>query len=127
MARPSRIPQAIRGLMAAQARHAWTLEEIQGDLAERQVAADFSSVFRAVEKLEADGTLRRVHVDDGPVRFEPVGAHHDHLHCTKCGHLLPVSCLAQWFDIKALEAETGFAITTHDIVLSGVCRKCRLQ
>jgi Fe2+ or Zn2+ uptake regulation protein len=125
MARPSRIPKAILGMMAEQSRHAWTLEEIQADLAELHVAADFSSVFRAVERLEADGALRRLHVDEGPARFEPCGTHHDHLHCTKCGRLAPVSCLARKIDFKFLEAETGFTITAHDIVLSGVCRSCR--
>ncbi len=111
--------------MATQIRHAWTLEEIQSDLAELHVAADFSSLFRAVERLEAAGALRRLHVDEGPARFEPNGAHHDHLHCVKCGRLAPVSCLARRIDFRALEAETGFAITTHDIVLSGVCPDCR--
>jgi Fur family ferric uptake transcriptional regulator len=125
MARPSRIAEAIRTLMAAEGRHAWTLEEIQADLAGLGVAADFSSVFRAAERLEGEGTLRRLHVDEGPPRFEPSGAHHDHLLCTGCGCLIPVSCLGRRIDIMALEAETGFAVTTHDIVLSGLCRGCR--
>jgi Fe2+ or Zn2+ uptake regulation protein len=125
MARPSRIPAAIRDLMKAEGRHAWTLEEIQADLASRDIAADFSSIFRAVERLEAEGALRRLHLDEGPARFEPASAHHDHLHCTDCGKLVAVSCLARWFDLKALEAETGFAVTTHDIVLSGLCPVCR--
>lgn len=125
MARPSRIPEAIRGLMMAQNRHAWTLEEIHADLAALRVMADFSSVFRAVERLEAEGVLRRLHVDEGPARFEPSGAHHDHLHCTGCGRLIPISCLARRIDLKALEAETGFAVAGHDIVLSGTCQDCR--
>ena len=111
--------------MAAATRHAWTLEEIHADLAARHVAANFSSVFRAVERLEAEGVMRRLHVDAGPVRFELSGTYHDHLHCMKCGRLIPVFCLARRIDIEALEAETGFAITTRNIVLSGICQACR--
>lgn len=125
MGRRARIPQAIGDLMAAGARHAWTLEEIQAGLASRGMGANFSSVFRAVERLETEGALRRLNLDDGPTRFERGGAHHDHLHCVKCGLLVPVPCLARRIDLAALEAETGFSIIAHDIVLNGLCAACR--
>jgi Fur family ferric uptake transcriptional regulator len=125
MGRRPRIPEAIHDLMADQRRHAWTLEEIQADLTLRGISADFSSVFRSVERLEAEGALRRVNVDHGPPRFERSAAHHDHLHCTKCDALVPVPCLARRIDLRALEAETGFTVTAHNIVLSGICAACR--
>lgn len=87
-------------------------------------AADFSSVFRAAEKLAASGAIRKLTLEEGRARFEEVDAHHDHLHCTRCGELVSVPCLFGAGDLAALEREAGIAILDHHLVLSGVCRDC---
>ena len=71
-------------LMGGGERHAWTLEELHSALGERGHATDFSSVFRAAEKLAAGGVVRKLLLDDGRTRFELSSAHHDHLYCTRC-------------------------------------------
>jgi Fur family ferric uptake transcriptional regulator len=106
-------------------RHAWALDELHAALIERGLATDFSSVFRAAEKLAAEGKLRKLLLDDGRARFEPVGGHHDHLYCTRCHELVPVPCVIAGDDFAALERETGAAIHGHQIILSGLCRSCR--
>ena len=112
-------------LMQGGERHAWTLEELHAGLAGRGQTTDFSSVFRAAEKLTADGIARKLLLEDGRARFELVGAHHDHLYCTRCHELVPVPCVVERDDFAALERETGAAIHDHQIILSGVCRNCR--
>ena len=113
------------GLMGGGERHAWTLEELHEGLARRGRMTDFSSVFRAAEKLSAGGVARKVQVEDGRARFELVGAHHDHLYCTRCHVLVPVPCVIGHEDFAALERATGAAILDHHLVLSGLCRNCR--
>lgn len=125
MARPSRISAAILALLAEQARHAWTLEDMQADLAIRAMRADFSSVFRAVERLVAEGRLHRIPIEGAPARFELPGAHHDHLRCVICDALVPIPCLAARMDLGALQEQTGFTLEAHDIVLDGTCTNCR--
>jgi Fur family ferric uptake transcriptional regulator len=125
VARRARISIALAALMADGGRHAWTLEELQAGLARQGLASDFSSVFRAAEKLAAAGFVRKIALADGRARFEPVGAHHDHLHCTSCGALVPVPCVIARDDFRALERATGAAILDHHLVLSGLCRDCR--
>lgn len=125
MARKPIISAALSTLLSERRQHAWTLEELHAGLAESGVAADFSSVFRAVEKLVAAGELRKVTLDDGRARFELVDAHHDHLHCTRCGQLVPIPCLLGPSKIAALERTAGIAILDHHVVLSGLCRECR--
>jgi Fur family ferric uptake transcriptional regulator len=125
MARKSRLSPAILKLIAGGSRHAWSLEELQADLADAAMSADFSSVFRAAEKLVADGVLRKLLLDDGRARFELAGAHHDHLHCRNCGTLIPVRCVIDRRMFSSLEAETGIAISTHRIMFSGLCQGCR--
>ena len=125
MARPSLIPAAVLALMREGGRHAWTLEQLCADLAERAQQANFSSVFRAVERLVAEGQLRKVQLPVGAARYEPSGAHHDHLHCTACDALTPVPCLAAALDLAELERSTGYAMREHDIVLDGLGPRCR--
>jgi Fe2+ or Zn2+ uptake regulation protein len=124
MARKPMISAALSTLLNERQQHAWTLEELHAGLAESGVAADFSSVFRAIEKLVAAGDVRKVTLDDGRARFELVDAHHDHLHCTRCGQLVPVPCLLGPAKIAALERQAGIAILDHHVVLSGLCREC---
>jgi len=106
-------------------RHAWTLEELHEGLARHGRVTDFSSVFRAAEKLAAGGVARKLLVEDGRTRFELVGAHHDHLYCTRCHALVPVPCVIAHADFAALELVTGGTILDHHLVLSGLCRNCR--
>jgi Fur family ferric uptake transcriptional regulator len=125
MARKPVISTALMTLMRERRHHAWTLEDLQAGLAERSVEADFSSVFRAAEKLAGEGAIRKLTLDDGRARFELIEAHHDHLLCTKCGELVPVPCVIGARAFAALERAAGIAITGHHLVLSGLCRDCR--
>jgi len=111
--------------MDTPARHGWTLEELSSGLAKAGVKADFSTVFRAVERLVAGRQLRKLRFDDSPARYEPHGAHHDHVRCTRCAALVAVPCLARQIDVAAIERNTGYTIDTHDIVLDGTCPSCR--
>jgi len=112
-------------LMEAKEHHAWTLEDLQSALAERGASGDFSSVFRAAEKLVAEGTLTKVILDDGRARFELTMAHHDHLHCTVCDEIVPVPCMIERDALAAVEARAGIAIAEHHIIFSGLCPPCR--
>ena len=125
MGRKARVSVALLALMKAREHHAWTLEDLREGLAATDLHADFSSVFRAAEKLAAEGKLRKLVLDDGRARFELVEAHHDHLFCAKCGLLVPVPCLIDAEEFTALERATGIVIRDHHLVLSGLCSQCR--
>ena len=124
MARKAIVSAAIVRLMETGQRHAWSLEDLHSGLARRHIGADFSSVFRATEKLASAGAVRKFLLDDGCARFELVGAHHDHLYCTRCHELVPVPCVVNRDAFAALERETGVAILDHNLILNGVCRNC---
>jgi Fur family transcriptional regulator, ferric uptake regulator len=111
--------------MRESGRHAWTLDELHAALAEGGLGTDFSSVFRAAEKLIAEGSVRKLLLEDGRARFELVGGHHDHLYCTRCHELVPVPCVIGEDGFAALERATGAAIEDHQVILSGLCRDCR--
>ncbi|HEX7389285.1 MAG TPA: transcriptional repressor, partial [Acidiphilium sp.] len=120
-----RTQAALLAVMDRPGHHTWTLDELGGELAAAGAAADFSTLFRAVERLVAEGRLRKLKLDESAARYERNGAHHDHLRCTLCNALVPVPCLAHQIDFAALERATGFTIAHHDIVLDGICPACR--
>jgi Fur family transcriptional regulator, ferric uptake regulator len=125
MPRKPLISGAIVALMAGSARHAWTLEDLHAELTRSGTSTNFSSVFRATEKLVAEGAVRKLLLDDGRARFELASAHHDHLHCTRCDELVPVPCVISPKAFHSIEARTGVAVDEHIVVLSGLCRNCR--
>jgi Fur family transcriptional regulator, ferric uptake regulator len=125
MSRKARVSGALVNLMIEGERHAWTLEELHVGLARAGLTTDFSSVFRAAEKLAADRIARKLLLDDGRARFELAAAHHDHLYCTRCHALVPVPCLIARDDFAAVERATGAAILDHHLILSGLCSDCR--
>ncbi|MDA8394312.1 MAG: transcriptional repressor [Candidatus Dormibacteraeota bacterium] len=125
MGRKPKIAGAVQELMAARGHHAWTLEELRQALAMKGVKTDFSSVFRATVRLEMEGTLRRVELDDGRTRLEIRDEHHDHFQCERCSEVLAVPCEASSAALRALEEGTGLVIRDHHMVLTGICRVCR--
>ena len=125
MARKARISAAMLALMKVSEHHAWTFEGLQTGLAESGTSADFSSIFRAAEKLVSEGAIIKVLLDDGRARFELATPHHDHLHCTGCDALVPVPCVIKRTASDAIEAETGVTIAEHHIVFTGLCQACR--
>ncbi|HUK59196.1 MAG TPA: transcriptional repressor [Stellaceae bacterium] len=125
MARKARVSAAVLSLMRQGRRHAWTLEELHAGLSRRGDTIDFSSVFRASEKLAAAAVVRKLVLADGRARFELVGEHHDHLYCTRCHGILPIPCIFGHDDFQMLERKTGAAILDHHLILSGICRTCR--
>lgn len=105
--------------------HAWTLEDLQAGLIAGGTTADFSTIFRAAEKLVAEGLARKIQLEDGRARFELAQEHHDHLLCTCCGELVAIPCVIGSGEVAALEREAEIAVTDHHLVLNGLCRECR--
>ena len=124
MARPSPVRDAVAALVAASGRHDWSIEDLLAALGERGVAADFSSVFRALGRLEDDGTIRRVELGDGKARYEAAGEHHEHVRCDRCGAVGAVPGCVVGDALPRVQAATGFRVTGHQLLFSGVCPDC---
>ncbi|MDX6665616.1 MAG: Fur family transcriptional regulator, ferric uptake regulator [Solirubrobacteraceae bacterium] len=125
MARPSPVRDAVAVLVADSGRHDWSIEDLSAALAGRGVEADFSSVFRALARLEADGAIRRVELGDGKARYEAAGAHHEHVRCDRCGAVGEVPGCVVDEAVPRVQELTGFQVTGHQILFSGVCPGCR--
>ena len=87
-----------------------------------------ASVYRVLDSLLESGLVQRVDVGDGIARYEPVrehDGHHHHLVCTGCGKVEAFSDAGLERAIHRVEASSGYAVDTHDVVLHGACTACR--
>jgi Fe2+ or Zn2+ uptake regulation protein len=124
MARPSHVRDAVAELVAKSDRHGWTLDDAHAALRSRGVAADPSSVFRALVHLSESGDLEQIDLGDGRARFERSGTHHEHIVCSECGRVAEISgCLIDEA-VPDVESRTGFAVTGHRLIFSGHCADC---
>ena len=125
MPRPSPVRDALRTRLLAEPRHGWSLDELLAELRAADVRADFSTVFRALNWLEAEGEVRRVDLGDGKARYEADTGHHEHVRCSSCGAVSEVpGCLVQGAT-QLVEATTGFSIDDHRLVFAGLCPSCK--
>jgi Fur family ferric uptake transcriptional regulator len=125
VARPPRTRTALTELLERRERHDWSIEELQAGVAAGGLDVDFSTVYRAVEGLVADGELRRVELGTAEARYERAGAHHEHVRCGDCGQVAAVESCAVEGAIAEVERATGFTLTGHDLVFHGLCPRCR--
>ncbi len=124
MPRPSPVTDAVRALIAGSGHHLWALDELHDRVREQVASANFSSVLRAVGTLEKAGLLDRIDVADGKARYESRQDHHEHVKCSNCGLIQEVPGCVVEEAAATVKASTGFVITGHQLVFSGVCRDC---
>jgi Fur family peroxide stress response transcriptional regulator len=82
-----------------------------------------ATVYNSLETLVACGLVKQVHVEREPTRYCPNLQEHGHFVCEDCGTVydidLPAGRRAPW------NLPDGFAITTHEISLRGLCATCQ--
>ncbi|HXM54184.1 MAG TPA: transcriptional repressor [Candidatus Dormibacteraeota bacterium] len=125
MPRPSPVTDAVRSVIAAEDRHAWALDELLEAVRRRIPTADFSTVFRAMQALERTGVVDQVDLGDGKARYETRREHHEHIRCTVCGSVAEVPGCVVEDAMSQIQRRTGYRVSSHQVVFSGVCRPCR--
>ena len=91
-----------------------------------------ATVYRQLEKLEAEGLVRRYALDDrGSACWQYTGGentvcrHHFHLKCTECGTLFHLDCGHLHEIADHVATEHGFQIDPARTVFYGICDQCR--
>jgi len=81
-----------------------------------------ATVYRALNDMVKEATLRAVELPGQPSRYEKADLkHHHHFHCRKCDRVFDLQgCM-----LKAdLNLPDGFVVQSHDITLNGICADC---
>lgn len=112
-------------MMAGGDRHCWTIDDLRAGLDAVGSDPDPSTVFRALGRLESEGVVSRVAIDERRTYYELAGEHHEHLVCNGCGDVEAVPCglLTSW--VEQVRIQCGFEVADHEVVLRGRCRHCQ--
>ncbi|HXC76346.1 MAG TPA: transcriptional repressor [Candidatus Acidoferrum sp.] len=124
MAPPSPVRDQVRLLFSTPGRHVWSIDELQQVVSALLGGADYSSVFRAVAGMEREGLVDKVDLGDGRAHFELREDHHEHIRCDACGRVVGVPGCILENATAAVESDTGFTITSHQLLFSGTCPEC---
>jgi Fur family ferric uptake transcriptional regulator len=124
VARPSPVSDEVKSLFSAKTRHLWSLDELHAAVVEQLGAADYSTVFRAASSLEKDGLIHRIDLGDGKVHYELAEEHHEHIRCDSCGRVVEVPGCVLEDASAAVTNSTGYRVTSHQLLFSGVCPDC---
>ena len=86
-----------------------------------------ASIYSVLELLVENGLAERVAVGQGQSRFEtidPIGVHHHHLICERCGRLVAFDDPGLENAIDNLSERLGVRVERHDVLLRGACERC---
>ena len=107
----------------------FTVKEICAELADSGISQ--ATIYRTIEKMEADGYLRKLVGSDGNVRYQYMDdcdkRGHCYLKCENCGAIEHVDCAILSGLIHHIKNEHNFIADKHQIILNGSCRKCHQE
>lgn len=76
--------------------------------------------------LEEEGAVQKVELGDGRSRYERAEPHHDHVRCTDCGRVAELRGACRLVDAdQELSRATGFQVSGHYLVVTGLCPDCQ--
>lgn len=83
-----------------------------------------ATVYRNLSLLADLGEVRKLSTGDGPDRFDPITAPHDHFICRDCGELIDMDSSWTPHMIKAAQKDFPGRIEEQRTYFFGVCPKC---
>jgi Fe2+ or Zn2+ uptake regulation protein len=85
----------------------------------------YGTVYRTLHLFAERGLILEFPFGDQASRFDKRVDRHDHVHCTACGALIDVDVPTALLAQQVAADQTGFHITGHQTVFTGVCPSCR--
>ena len=106
----------------------YSIKEITDAVSDMNIGK--STVYRLVDKMTKDGSVRRFNGEDGKsVLYQYLGDFHEcnkhfHLKCTKCGLLIHLDCEYINKLNEHIEEKHNFEIDNSRTFLYGICSSC---
>ncbi len=98
-----------------------TADELYMNLVKSGNRVSMATVYNNLNKLCADGMVRRLTIEGHSDRFDKTKKH-DHLVCKKCGKIADF-CFSDL--TKLLEKELGDEILSYDLKADYICKDCK--
>ena len=116
--------QAILDLINASNRH-WDADEVARALVDAGSSIGIATVYRGLAALESQGLIDSIQLADKKRYERSDKAHHDHMICTRCGHIEEFAHETIEELQHAAAEERGFELTGHQLVMFGFCNSCQ--
>ena len=122
--RKTRVSQLVVDLLQTYAKPL-SLRELHARVRERLPRTAYSTVYRVISRLEADGKVNRVDWRERGSRYEWAELpHHHHIVCGICGRSVDIDDADLGFSEERIRAATGFLVNHHSIEIEGICPDC---
>lgn len=102
------------------------IEELYQRLLERGESVSLATLYRVLHQFEKAALVRRVRFEPENTVYElETGHHHDHILCTRCGHVEEFVDHVIEEHQSQIAARKGWLMAGHTLVIYGICRGCR--
>jgi Fe2+ or Zn2+ uptake regulation protein len=105
-------------------RHAGA-EELRDAAADRLPNVSLPTVYAALDALEESGLVRRVSAGRGRALYDARPAEHHHLVCRRCGSVTDLEADVALDPVVTAAERSGFAPDGAEVVVRGLCARCR--
>jgi Fur family ferric uptake transcriptional regulator len=123
--RKTRVSQLVVDLLQTYAKPL-SLQELHVRVRERLPRTAYSTIYRVVSRLEAEGKVTRVDWRERGSRYEWAELpHHHHIVCGICGRSVDIEDAELGFSEARIRAATGFLVNHHSIEIEGICPSCQ--
>jgi len=104
-----------------------TAGEIFERVRRRYPSIAYGTVYRTLHLLAEHDLIQELTFADQASRFDKRVDRHDHVQCTECGALADVDVPTALVATYVAEEQSGFRISSHHTVFSGMCPECRAR
>jgi Fe2+ or Zn2+ uptake regulation protein len=102
-----------------------TAETVFARVSEQMPGVSLPTVYATLELLEELRLVRRVPTEAGTAVYDPRTEDHHHLVCRECGEIMDVDAPVDRVELLAAAQTLGFAADDAQVVVRGVCARCR--
>jgi Fe2+ or Zn2+ uptake regulation protein len=100
-------------------------EAVYGEVHRRMPMMSLKTVYQTLNDLAEMGELQQLDLGTGSARFDPNIENHHHLVCSICGEVRDFYAEVRIADLSE-PVRQGFVIDRTEVVLRGVCARCRV-
>ncbi len=102
-----------------------TADEVYQLVRQQMPNVSLGTVYRNLERLSADGLVRKIHGEGGSRRFDGDLSPHHHARCRRCGQLVDLPAQLNLPELGELPGLEGFQVLGFRLEVLGLCPRCR--
>ena len=103
-----------------------TAEQIYDKVHKSNPTISKSTVYRNLNVLLNNKTIKKIKVLNGPDRFDYIDKEHYHVICNKCGKVFDFMYQFKQEELKTMvHNQTGVVTNIDSMTLYGICEECK--